>query len=330
VRTIAFFNNKGGVGKTSLCYHLAWMFSELGVRVVAVDLDPQANLSSMFLDEDRLEELWPDGAHEETVYACVAPIAKGLGDIQTPHIEEINPRLGLVVGDLELSRFEARLSSAWNDCMNRDEAAFRVSSSFHRIVQEAGRQQSAEIGLIDVGPNLGASNRSSLLAADYVVIPLAADLFSLQGLKNLGPTLADWRQEWKDRRERKPPPMQIDLPRGRMEPLGYVVLQHATRLDRPVKAYKRWMDRIPEVYRQEVLQEGRRGTEIVANDPNCLASLKNYRSLMPYAQDVRKPIFLLKPADGALGGHMTAVQDCYKDFKRLAKEIARRSDVEIE
>ena len=48
MKSIAFFNNKGGVGKTSLIYHLAWMFAERGVNVLAVDLDPQANLTSMF------------------------------------------------------------------------------------------------------------------------------------------------------------------------------------------------------------------------------------------------------------------------------------------
>ncbi len=51
MRTIAFFNNKGGVGKTTLVYHIAWMMMELGQKVLAADLDPQANLSSMFLDE---------------------------------------------------------------------------------------------------------------------------------------------------------------------------------------------------------------------------------------------------------------------------------------
>ena len=57
VRTIAFFNNKGGVGKTTLVQHLAWMYAELGLSVVAADLDPQANLSAVLLDEDRLEAL---------------------------------------------------------------------------------------------------------------------------------------------------------------------------------------------------------------------------------------------------------------------------------
>lgn len=53
--TIALFNNKGGVGKTTLTYHLAHMVARLGWRVLAVDLDPQANLTSAFFDEDALE-----------------------------------------------------------------------------------------------------------------------------------------------------------------------------------------------------------------------------------------------------------------------------------
>jgi cellulose biosynthesis protein BcsQ len=60
VPVLTFFNNKSGVGKTSLVYHLAWMFSELGHTIVAVDLDAQANLTAAYLDEDELERLWED------------------------------------------------------------------------------------------------------------------------------------------------------------------------------------------------------------------------------------------------------------------------------
>jgi chromosome partitioning protein len=49
---IAFLNNKGGVGKTTLVYHLAWMFADLGVRVLAADLDPQANLTAAFFGDE--------------------------------------------------------------------------------------------------------------------------------------------------------------------------------------------------------------------------------------------------------------------------------------
>ena len=102
--TIAFFNNKGGVGKTSLVYHLAWMYADLGVSVVAVDLDPQANLSTMFLSEERLEELWPDGDHPQSILGSVSPILRGIGDMSDPHVETITDNLGMVVGDLGLSR----------------------------------------------------------------------------------------------------------------------------------------------------------------------------------------------------------------------------------
>lgn len=62
---IAFFNNKGGVGKTTLLYHLAWMYADLGKRVLVADLDPQANVTSMFLPEPKLEALWnPDHTRE--------------------------------------------------------------------------------------------------------------------------------------------------------------------------------------------------------------------------------------------------------------------------
>ena len=62
-------------------------------------------------------------------------------------------------------------------------------TAFSRLIDYAAGAWDADVGLIDVGPNLGAINRAALIATDHVVIPLAPDLFSLQGLKNVGPTL---------------------------------------------------------------------------------------------------------------------------------------------
>ena len=331
MKAIALFNNKGGVGKTSLVYHLAWMFAELGVKVLAADLDPQANLTSMFLPEDRLEELWPEGVHSKSVLGAVSPIIRGLGDIQSPHVESIAPNLGLLVGDLGLSLFEARLSAAWPVCMDRDEAAFRTASSLYRVLSAAAMKGKSDLVLIDVGPNLGAINRSAILAANFVVVPLAPDLFSLQGLRNLGPTLRDWRREWLDRLDRRPTDATLDLPSADMIPIGYVVMQHAVRADRPVKAHMKWTERIPSVYREKVLEEGPLGSSSSAGegDPNCLAQLKHYRSLMPMAQSALKPIFYLKAADGALGGHVYAVQKCFEDFRSLATRIAQKSNLAV-
>ncbi|MCZ2096753.1 MAG: AAA family ATPase [Anaerolineae bacterium] len=324
--SLAFFNNKGGVGKTSLVYHLAWMYAELGLPVLAADLDPQANLTSMCLDDDRLEALWGDDGRE-TIHGALSPLLEGTGDIAPVHVEDIAPGLGLVPGDLRLSLAEDELSSQWPDCLDRRPRAFRVISALWRILRTAAEARGARLVLIDVGPNLGALNRTALVAASHVAVPLAPDLYSLQGLRNLGPTLRRWRSEWDERRGRNPM-AEFALPAGEMRAVGYVLMQHAMRLDRPVKAYERWMARIPDAFRQDVMAEPPQAATI-ATDPYCLAALKHYRSLMPLAQDARKPMFLLKPADGAIGGHGQAVRDCYDDFKRLARTLAQRIGVPL-
>lgn len=319
MKTIAFFNNKGGVGKTSLVYHLSWMFADHGIKTLVVDLDPQANLTAMFLDEERLEELWPEGEHPDTVFGSIRPILKGTGDIANPHVEMVNKNLGIICGDLGLSRFEDKLSDAWPRCHNSDESAFRTMTAFHRLV-EKGSEWGAELVLIDVGPNLGAINRSALIASDQVCVPLAPDLFSLQGLRNLGPTLREWRGIWSGLLSKAP--TDLPMPLGQMNPVGYIVMQHGIQDSRPVKAYKRWMDRIPKVYREVVLDEKNGTAPLVSEDPYCLSMLKHYRSLMPMAMEAHKPIFFLKSADGAIGSHLEAVKSCYQDFRILAAKIA--------
>lgn len=352
-KIIAFFNNKGGVGKTSLVYHLAWMYQDLGLRVVAADLDPQANLTAAFLDEERLEQIWLENEQPTTIFDCIQPLLKGIGDIDKPYLEyvqETQPSrqlnllspflelgsLALLVGDLALSGFEDELSAQWPNCLGGggQERALRVISAFWRILQQTAINHKANVILMDLGPNLGAINRAALIAADYVVVPLAPDLFSLQGLRNLGPTLRTWRQEWQERLAKtsflgkRGLASDLQLPQGTMQPVGYVVLQHSVRLDRVVKAYERWIARIPIVYQEVVLDRSSQNISI-ENDPNCLALLKNYQSLMPMAQEAHKPMFYLKPADGAIGAHTKAVKNVYDDFKKLAHKIAEQTQLEI-
>lgn len=333
VPVIAFFNNKGGVGKTSLVYHLAWMYTDHGVRVLAADLDPQANLTVAFLDEERLEELWGESAGRRTVYGALAPLKLGTGDILSPpHVEKVpaaspeilEPRL--LVGDLALARFESDLAETWPKCMDSEPRAFRVTSAFWRLLQAAAEDSEAQVVLVDLGPNLGAINRTALISSDHVVVPLSPDLFSLQGLRNLGPTLGEWRLHWRNRLEANTDP-DLSLPPGRARPAGYVVLQHAVRLDRPVRAYDQWIARIPEVYAREMLEHTEGFPANVGDDPHCLGLLKHYRSLMPMAQEANKPMFFLRSADGAIGAHQEAVRGVYGDFQALAGAIAARTGI---
>jgi len=247
-----------------------------------------------------------------------------VGDIQEPILVEVTPQLHLVPGDVALASFEDTLSEAWPAGMGDSSLyrPFRILTAFWQVAQMAAQQVEADIILVDVGPNLGAINRSALIASDYVAIPLGADLFSLQGLKNLGPTLRSWRNLWEKRLANWKSP-DFALPQGRMNTLGYIMQQHSVRLSRPVKAYDKWVNRMPAVYHDSVLQDST-SAATPAEDPDCLATLKHYRSLIPMGQEARKPIFKLTPADGAIGSHAQAVMEVYNDFKRLAEKLLER------
>ena len=322
MKAIAVLNNRAGVGSTSVVYHLAWMYADLGSNVLVADLDPQANLTSRFLGDDVMEPLWTEDSGGGTIYTSVLPLLEGNGDVADPRVHRPAPGIGLLAGDLLLSRAEDALSRQWPECMDAQPRAFQVLTALSRAVRAAASEVAADLVLVDVGPNLGALSRAALLAVDQVVVPVAPDLYSIQGLRNLGPTLRRWRQEWSDRRGRNPV-SGLELPNGGMEPIGYVVLPHLVRLDRPEQAHERWRNRIPGAYRELVLGQSGAGAPDLSLDSQCLGTLKHFRSLMPLAREARKPIFLLKAADGATGGHADAVMGCYRDFQALAGNVAQ-------
>jgi chromosome partitioning protein len=264
------------------------------------------------------QQLW-NSAEPRSIWSAIRPFVDEEGVIgeiiTTPTIDE---RLALLPDDLSLSRFEDDLSDQWRHCLDGTRLCpFLVMSAFWTVLQSAAKRHRADVVLVDVGPSLGAINRAALVASDHVVVPVAPDLSSLQGLRNLGPTLRAWRKRLDQLSDRDRP-----LPAGSRAPLGYVVLGHGIRLDRPARAHQRWIDKIPGDFHSAVLNDT---VPPPKPDPYCLARLKHYHSLMPLAQEARKPVFALKPADGAFGGHAQAVQRAYEDFRELAMGILNAS-----
>ncbi len=321
MKTFVLFNNKGGVGKTTLAFNLGHMLARLGQRTLLLDYDPQCNLTSLSVRDDRSEELWSAAPSLTTTVArCIEPIRRGRGELLPPALEPVADLLWLVPGDLRLSLFEQALAESWGKLGSSDfERPVDVVTSLLRLAERAGAEVRADVGLIDVGPSLGALNRAALLASDFVIVPLAPDRFSLQGLENVGPTLRAWREEWRRHREINP----VGIPPTRaFEPIGYIVQQHLARADRPVTAYENWAARIPDHYRTYVTGEPAVGGDLqIEDDPWCLARLKHFASLVPLAQQARKPLFDLKKADGIGGGQIQSVAKAREEFEALAKRL---------
>jgi len=331
MKSFVLFNNKGGVGKTTLTFNIAHMMAREGWRVAVLDYDPQCNLTAIFLDEEQLMSCWQAESSEgATVAACLEMVRRGRGDIRPPKLIDVAPGLWFLPGHLSLSRFEQTLAEQWPQTMAPDnERALDVTTALDLLSNLAAARVDADVLLIDVGPSLGALNRAALLACDHVIVPLAPDLFSLQGLENVGPTLGEWRKHWqlvrdhhlKDR-------SQAHHPTHDFVPLGYIMQQHLARVDRPVRAYAHWADQIPGMFREKLLGEPlpRRPVQI-DHDPYCIARIKHFSSLVPYAQQARKPLFDLRTADGVSGGQTKAVLDCQKEFRHLVDEITKRAGI---
>jgi len=292
VPVIAFFNPKGREGTTSLVYNLAWMFSDLGVKVLAVDLDPQAGLTTAF----------------------------GMAGSPSSLAQTINDGLVLLPGDLELAVTEEELAVQWQIALTGNQQALRTLSEPWRTMTMLASVHDAQLVLVDLGPNFSAINRSGLIGADHIVVPLTAH--SVSSLKLLGSTLEKWRKGLRQRLDCSPA---AALPERKLAPLGYII-QHRGIVKRD---YQYYTNRAPDYYRKFLLDELPLSGFSILDDPYNLAVIRAYRSLLPMAQEAHKPLFHLKPADGALGAFLQSAEDARRDFEALAKAIVAKANLPI-
>jgi cellulose biosynthesis protein BcsQ len=321
MKSVAFFNNKGGVGKTTFTFHLGYALETLGKRILFVDLDPQCNLTTHICSEEEINDSWePTG---NSLYKAVAPIVSGAGDFQviTPH-KVPNRNIWVFMGDLLLSDFESELSAAWTQILAGQERGFRVTSAVYRLINEFAAQNSIDYILIDLGPNLGSLNRAILLGCDNYIMPMIPDLFSLRGSQNLGRVFADWIRNYEQSKIRTGT-LPFSTPAGKPTFSGYILQQFNVYNRRKTKAFQNWGSQIPSYIQRFVINP------LQSIDPSLILTLpdyhiadfKNYHSLVPMAQDALKPVFELTSQDGVIGAHYEYVADCRREFIAIANNF---------
>ena len=325
---VALFNPTRGIGTTTLIYHLAWMYEDLGLRVVAADLDPQAGLTAAFFDEDSIEELWLHNSEPATLYRALLPAIAGDGEFLTPVLRllDFEERLAFLPADPLLCDFEAPLFEAWKHGLEGSAFAYGIAAAIRRLLRTAAETHRADLVLLDLGPTLGSINRSALFAADSLIVPMAPEIHSALGLRNLGRRLRAWRTQWS---ERAPEIVDASLEIRSFPgtPIGYLLLEPTVRLDRPPLSYNHWIAQMPGQYRTAI--HGASDDSGFHDDTDYLTRLNPYRLLSTLALEARKPNFHLKPADGAVGSHARAVTSAYWEYRRLAELIAARAGIAL-
>jgi len=330
MKSIAFFGIKGGTGKTTIVFHLAWMLAERGLRVLMVDLDPQANLTAWSLSEERIQSLWDQDA-PPTISMALRPVIEGRkADITAIRGQFLSDRLMLLPGDLSLFRYEDLLSDAWHRCVFEpsNEPAFHRMNAFNDVIRPHARRLRADVVLIDLAPNFSAINRAALITVNSVIFSLTPDHLAVFSLEYMGQVLKEWGITWTTVTNSvfDPPPI-LNLAKGGMRPIGYV-LSHLSVVGNGAPALQpQSTDAIAEAYAKHVT--GEEPPPPGAEDPNCLGQIKNYQSLAAMAYEAHKPMFLLRPADGTIGGHQRAAHDTYRVFRTLAERIAYRIGLQL-
>lgn len=165
-RVLVFANQKGGVAKTTTTLNLGVALKERGCRVLALDLDPQSNLSmSQGIDIESLTT---------TMYDVLVTGAS-LADVI--HAREID----IAVAGIELAGAELALSGM----IGRERALERAIKPFSEMY---------DFVLIDTPPSLGLLTINAMVAADGVIVPVQCEYLSLRGLAQLRQTLGQVRE----------------------------------------------------------------------------------------------------------------------------------------
>lgn len=190
--SITVFNNKGGVGKTTLLCNLASYLSlKKNKKVLIVDADPQCNATIYLFPEERVIEIY-EGQHG-SINDLIMPLSRGRGYFteKIPILKSPTFKVDLVPGDPKLALQEDLLATDWQQAQAGDARGLQTTLVFAELLQ---RCENYDFVFFDLGPSLGAINRSVLLASDYFVIPMSSDIFSLQAIENISVSLGRWKK----------------------------------------------------------------------------------------------------------------------------------------
>lgn len=328
MKSVCFFNNKGGVGKTTLLCNLgAFLSKEKGKSILVLDADPQCNASAYLLEEDQLESILRDGEHK-SLDSFYEPIRKGQGyPADLPSIVRSQRfEVDLIVGDPKLSIREDLLATDWAATRNGEPRGFQTTFAIRYLLS---RLEHYDFVFIDMGPSLGALNRSVLLGADSFIMPLSVDIFSLMAIDNILKSFDSWKSALADairkhkETEKEDFQIQGNPVRWQLQFVGYVMQQYKAKVvagERvPVAAFERIIN--------EQTEELREMCDFFGSDYTSakLGEIPTLSSVVPLSQQAHAPIFDLGSKDGIVGSQYTRVSEATEFFEKITERFLQRA-----
>lgn len=329
MKRIALFNHKGGVSKTTSVYHLGWMLTNLGKRVLLVDGDSQCNLSTLAIGEEGFENLLETNP-EYTIKELLTPAFKGqpkLLEAQTAIQVKDNESLFLLPGSFDLTEYDVALGMSFglNDTIG---VLANLPGSFNYLIAQYEAKYNIDYTIIDLNPSLSAINQTLVLTSDYFIVPTACDYFSRLAIKSLRKILPSWENWAKKARgilDDSSYPLKTNTPKY----IGAIIQNYNIRYGKPTQANQEIIDSIRNEINENFIPElNIAGMLIETGVQNFDIQISDFNTLNALYHQHGYPVFeiteqMMKDA-GWFGQTLKTNENKKNTFRENYKLIAER------
>ncbi|QWF82178.1 ParA family protein [Amycolatopsis sp. CA-230715] len=340
MQSIALFNNKGGVSKTTTTFNLGWILAERGHRVILVDADPQCNLTGMvmgFTGMETLEEFYSHSS-DRNIKSALQPVFESRPKVLDPvDCVQVKGRDGLFLmpGHIQLAEYEIQLGIA-QELSGSIQALQNIPGSFNHLFTITAEVLQADYLIIDLSPGLGSINQNLVATADYLIVPTSPDIFSVMAIESLARVVPRW-VKWAKRAADMDIFKEADYPFPEPNPklLGALIQRYNLKGRKPTRAFQEYIDELGDVMMEklkpalgscDMLLPADRYKAAEFEAELRLASISDFNSLIAISQKKQKPVFSLNQPDVKRGGNLwdntkKAIDAFHETFNDMAAKI---------
>lgn len=367
MKIMSIFNNKGGVGKTTLTFHLAHALAEMGKRVLLMDMDPQCNLTIHSLEDKIIQQIWEvedsyieDFRHARkqatpkefsnlteqcrSMHFSLKPTEDGMdeADDVAPIPYRLRDGLDLVPGRLTLYRFENKVAELWKGVFSGDPQSLRTMMKVRNIAEVLNKRRSYDFVIIDTSPSLGMLNKVILSTSDFFIVPCMPDLFSLYGIRNIGDSLKDWKKDYDIIQSLLSDRKREALPKHFVTFLGFTLYNARKRSNsgnklKLSKTHNYWAQQIPDTMIKYIPESVRLNSKAVdlSESIGKAAVMYSHNTLPGMAQKYHQPMWAvpdlidsIEPDDvNTVAPNRSIYRATKKGYSIFAKDLMSRAQL---
>ena len=336
IKTIALFNHKGGVSKTTTTFNLGWMLASKGKTVVLVDTDPQCNLTEMVLGytggtefeqfyEKEMKGNLKDGL--APVFECMPKLMPAVECVPV----EGQAGLFLLPGHIQLSEYEVMLNFV-QGFLRSVETLQDLPGSISCLLNKTAEQVHADYVLIDTSSSLSSINQNLLMTSDFFMFPTIPDHLSVMAIDSLRTILLRWRT-WAEKAQSSLILKNATYPFPKITPkfLGTVIQNYRPRGGARDAGFHKWVDEINQIVSSKLALEFQKFGLMLpygvyksqgVGAGFCLATIPDINTLIARSQEHQTPIFALTPAQIGQDENALRLRDKFNAlFSELADKI---------